>query len=397
MADSGVPLFSAVATSARQLYLLLRTISFGSKVQVRITPEGLRFLVTEPGVLEASISLPPTLFTSYRLSASPHPPSSPSSSSPHSPTTFTLPLPPLLSTLQILSSTSLPDNPSRPGVTGPYASDAYSSSFAAHRLTRHSVFSPSVLGTQGAVRIVYRTEGAGLELSVPETGGVRTGAELGTYVDDLGTGQGDGGGAGGEDAQGPGQAGVVEGIPFDRTDLRIKVILPASVLGDAVGEIGALGPPDVLVVEGDGTAPYLVLRGEGGSGGECRIEFGDEGGTGMGGGFGVKERSKLLETFLCEGRVRGRYAFGTVRKGMNAMRAGSKVSLRIDGQGVLSLQFLIEMGEEGGRDEVAFVDFRLVPLWEGEEVGEDEGSEACLYNIYSPLQMSANNDASLPR
>ncbi|KAF2222491.1 repair protein Rad1/Rec1/Rad17-domain-containing protein [Elsinoe ampelina] len=340
MADSGVPLFSAVATSARQLYLLLRTISFGSKVQVRITPEGLRFLVTEPGVLEASISLPPTLFTSYRLS--------------------------------------------------PSTSDAYSSSFAAHRLTRHSVFSPSVLGTQGAVRIVYRAEGAGLELSVPETGGVRTGAELATFVDDFGMGPGGEGGDGGQ-GQGGGRGAVVEGIPFDRTDLRIKVILPASVLGDAVGEIGALGPPDVLVVEGDGTAPYLVLRGEGGSGGECRIEFGDEG-TGVGGGFGVKERSKLLETFLCEGRVRGRYAFGTVRKGMNAMRAGSKVSLRIDGQGVLSLQFLIEMGEEGGRDEVAFVDFRLVPLWEGEEVGEDEGSDTS-----DPLPIPANNDASLLR
>ncbi|KAF4547533.1 Repair protein Rad1/Rec1/Rad17-like protein [Elsinoe fawcettii] len=365
-----IPLFTATFPSARQLYHLLRTISFGTRVRLAISSETIRFSVLETSVLEASISLPSSLFTSYRLSPS-HPSLRPtgnvSSTNYAGPEganpSFTLPLNPLLSTLQILSSTALPDTAPK-GVSGPYGSDAYSASFAAHRLTRHSVFSPSVLGTQGAVRIVYRAAGAGLELSVPETGGLRTSAELSTYVNDDAALGGEGG-----DAEGRGE-GEGEGIPFDRGDLRIKVILPASVLGDAVGEIGALGPPDVFVVEGDGTAPYLVLRGEGGSGGECRVEFGDEGTGGMAGGYGSRERSKLLETFLCEGRVRGRYAFGTIRKGLNAMRAGSKVSLRIDGQGVLSLQFLIEMGEEGRKDDVAFVDFRVVPLWED---GEDDG------------------------
>ncbi|PNS15196.1 hypothetical protein CAC42_8197 [Sphaceloma murrayae] len=303
----------------------------------------------------ASIFLDSTksLFTTYRLVPAPSssPPSTPPSHS------FTLPLASLLSTLQILSTTTSP-SPSDPrSVTGPYASDTYSHSFAAHRLTRHSLFSPSLLGTTGHVRLVHRSPGSPLELSVPETGGVRTTSQLATYIAD--------------DADADADADVRAGdIPFDRADLRLKAILPASVLGDAVQEIGALGPPDVFVVEGSRTAPFLVLRGEGGSGGECRVEFGSEEGGGGGGGAG---RSALLETFLCEERVRGRYAFGTVRKGMNAMRAGSKVSLRIDGQGVLSAQFLVEMGDGQGVEEVAFVDFRVVPLFE--DGGGDEGED----------------------
>ena len=59
------------------------------------------------------------------------------------------------------------------------------------------------------------------------------------------------------------------------------------------------------------------------------------------------------------------------------MRAGSKVSLRIDRQGVLSLQFLVQLGEatdEKAKDEVAFVDFKIVSLYD--EDGEaSDGTE----------------------
>ncbi|KAF2148364.1 hypothetical protein K461DRAFT_297789 [Myriangium duriaei CBS 260.36] len=337
MTDGGAPLFTAVASSPRQLHHLLNTISFAPRVQVRITSEGIRFAAAETGVLEASIFLSRPLFLTYRLSSPPT--TSPTSSPPT--TIFTLPLPPLLSTLQILASASAPDVPLRSSSSEPYSS-------LSHRLARHAnAFSASVLGTQGQCRIVYRADSARLELSVPETGGVRTGSSLTTYLEDEGR----------------------EEIPFDREGVRCKAILPASVLGDAVGDIAALGPPEVFVVEGGGEEKWLVLRGEGGAGGECRVEFGEEEGGG---------RTKLLETWQCAGRVVGRYAFGTVRKALVAMRAGTKVSLRIDGQGVLSLQFLVEVGEGGeekGREEVAFVDFRIVPLFDGAEEGEEEGSE----------------------
>lgn len=72
------------------------------------------------------------------------------------------------------------------------------------------------------------------------------------------------------------------------------------------------------------------------------------------------------------------------------MAVAQKVSLRLDEEGVLSLQFLIpvmdsngggrggdgdESGNGGGDAAAAFVDFRIVPLVEGEEDGEDYDGE----------------------
>ena len=51
-ADNAPPLFSAVSGSARQLFQLLRCISFVSKTDVQITKEGLRFTVEESQVMQ---------------------------------------------------------------------------------------------------------------------------------------------------------------------------------------------------------------------------------------------------------------------------------------------------------------------------------------------------------
>ena len=46
------PVFSAVSSSARQLFQLLRCISFATKAQVQITEEGLRFTVEDSRVMQ---------------------------------------------------------------------------------------------------------------------------------------------------------------------------------------------------------------------------------------------------------------------------------------------------------------------------------------------------------
>ena len=46
------PIFSAVSSSARQLFHLLRCISFSPKAHVRITKEGLRFTVEDSQVMQ---------------------------------------------------------------------------------------------------------------------------------------------------------------------------------------------------------------------------------------------------------------------------------------------------------------------------------------------------------
>jgi len=51
------PIFTAVSSSARQLFLLLRCISFSTKAQVQITDEGLRFSAEESSVIEGQYRL----------------------------------------------------------------------------------------------------------------------------------------------------------------------------------------------------------------------------------------------------------------------------------------------------------------------------------------------------
>jgi cell cycle checkpoint protein len=53
--------------------------------------------------------------------------------------------------------------------------------------------------------------------------------------------------------------------------------------------------------------------------------------------------------------VNGRYKFSAVRRVLRAAQTGNKVSIRIDGPGVLSLNFMVEV--EGGRN--CFVEFKV--------------------------------------
>lgn len=55
---------------------------------------------------------------------------------------------------------------------------------------------------------------------------------------------------------------------------------------------------------------------------------------------------------------------------MRAMGVASKVSLRGDGEGVLSMQYLVEVGEKGAAP--TFIDFRFLPLNHGDDYEDDE-------------------------
>jgi cell cycle checkpoint protein len=56
MDDEDPPVLTAVSSSARQLYLLLRCIAFSNKAHVQINEEGLRFAVDEASVMEGTVS-----------------------------------------------------------------------------------------------------------------------------------------------------------------------------------------------------------------------------------------------------------------------------------------------------------------------------------------------------
>jgi cell cycle checkpoint protein len=79
----------------------------------------------------------------------------------------------------------------------------------------------------------------------------------------------------------------------------------------------------------------------------------------------------LLETFTVARRWSQSYKFEMVKAAAEAMRLASKVSFRSDQQGVLSLQFMVEV--EGGG--VSFIEFRFVPFLSDEDESETEGGD----------------------
>ena len=65
------------------------------------------------------------------------------------------------------------------------------------------------------------------------------------------------------------------------------------------------------------------------------------------------------------------FKFDTIKAATEAMRISSKVSMRGDGQGVLSMQFMVEVEGAG----LSFLDFRFVPYAHHEDDEDDEGDE----------------------
>jgi cell cycle checkpoint protein len=146
-------------------------------------------------------------------------------------------------------------------------------------------------------------------------------------------------------------------IPLDRQQLAMKIILRSSRLFDAIIELEATNPTRLSVSAG-ATAPYFILSSAGPLG-STSVEFSRD--------------PNLLETFEVPRRVRNTYRYGLVRLAAKTMAFASKVSVRTDWQGVMSLQFLVEL--DGGY--ISFIDFRFLPLvgedWDVE--GSDEGLE----------------------
>jgi cell cycle checkpoint protein len=55
MDEDAPPILTAVSSSARQLYLLLRCITFANKAHVTLSEEGLKFSVSEGSSMEGTL------------------------------------------------------------------------------------------------------------------------------------------------------------------------------------------------------------------------------------------------------------------------------------------------------------------------------------------------------
>ena len=182
----------------------------------------------------------------------------------------------------------------------------------------------------GICRLSYSAQGEPLRIILEEKG-VTTTCELVTYEPDF-----------------------LEDIPLQKDAIAQKIIMRASWLHDAINELSSTSPTRLTMVSSP-TAPYFTLSSSGPLG-SATVEFSND--------------PQLLETFHVPRRTVNTYKYSLIKGASRAMAIAAKVSIRSDEQGVLSLQFMIDV--EGGG--VSFVDFRFVPFIP--EEGEDEdGSE----------------------
>lgn len=374
MAQYGAPMFTAISSSARQLFLLLRCISFAPKAEVQITHEGLRFSVEEARVVQGLAFLEKNLFTSYSFNPpsstddAASPPDSPTSEASATPT-FQISLAALLETLQIfgVSDSTASGYGNRP---------SYSSSSI-------SAFNTPALALGGTCRIAYASHGAPLSITLDEAS-VTTTCDLTTYEPDHAVVDDD---------------DLDESIPLQRDALSLKIIMRSMWLHNAITELSSISPEVLRLTASAAAAPYFRLSGLGGPFGDCSVDFRPE--KSSKDNTSKRKAPVIAETFQVapppnsSEYVRQCYRFELIKKAGRAMALASKVSIRGDSQGVLSLQFMIEVGEGGvmgrSRDEsasalggtivrgkvvngqkVSFVDFRFVPLLDDEDEDREE-------------------------
>ncbi|KAI1360936.1 DNA repair exonuclease rad1 [Xylaria arbuscula] len=308
------PLFRAVASSTRQIYQLLKCISFAPKVEVQLTHFGIRFAADHSRVMQGVAFLDQSLFTKYTLNWPEDAETTPR---------FQMNLSALLEALQIFGAT---DAAARAAKTD---ADAYRSNL---RNYRPDAFSHQTLDMPGTCCLIYEEDGSPLSVILEESD-VKTQCEIVTYTPES-----------------------PDDIPFDRDDLSFKVIMQARWLLDSLSELAPLSPARIAI-SALPNAPYLKLA-SGGAISSASVDF--------------SNGRDLLETFSVREPWVQSFKFDLVKSASEAMRIATKVSFRGDAQGVLSLQFMVE--GEGGL--VSFLDFRFVPyITQEDEESESESDE----------------------
>lgn len=247
---------------------------------------------------------------------------------------FQINLDALIETLNILTLADLPV-PKQSATTEAYA---------AHRLNRHAgmnAFSSTALGMNGNCTLTYASEGSPLSINMSDAG-VTTTCDLTTYSPE-----------------------TLEEIPFSREAIALKTIMPSSCLLDAISELSSLNPAHVTISAlPDSSAGKKLSLLAVGALGSATVDFATD----------PAFDTPTLETFQCPAKTSASFRFALIKSAQRAMATSSKVSLRLDEDGVLSMQYLVQLERYGRNEGVAFVDFRVVPLVEGE--ADEEGDDS---------------------
>ncbi|KAJ5374817.1 hypothetical protein N7517_006823 [Penicillium concentricum] len=382
------PLFAGVSNNAHHLYTLLSCIGFAHKATVQITPDGLRFSVEEGRVIQGLAFLDKSLFTSYTFNPSTDQNETPQDDNessqngafPH----FVVSLSAILETLKIFGINELSES-NRPRDT----------SITQTGIASSSAFNAPALLMDRSCTLQYAQHGAPLSITISEAG-VKTTCELVTYEPDA------------DEAD----------IPLQRDAIIMKIIMRSAWLHNAIAELDSSTPTILKLSACAKREPYFALSGAGGPFSESTVEFSVDQHNEIAGGAGhgttqsqmhkvlfddgssraratrAKLAPTVTETFLVSppssmgDRIQQSYRFALIRKAARAMSVANKVSIRGDRQGVLSLQFMVELddhnvpvgrsigaGVKGPNGPVCFVDFRFVPLLDEEEAEMEMDAE----------------------
>ncbi|RDB24017.1 Cell cycle checkpoint protein RAD1 [Hypsizygus marmoreus] len=155
-------------------------------------------------------------------------------------------------------------------------------------------------------------------------------------------------------------------LDFDNSKMVLKIILKSSWLRDALSELDPsfdkltfIGnpPPDAEATTSrqkqrprDNEKPMLRIQAAG-TFGSTEMDYPND--------------RDVLETFECTRSVRFSYRFAHISRALRALQSSTKTSLRIDEEGLLSLQFLMPSPKPkgaGGTSTDAFIEFRCLAL-----------------------------------
>ncbi|KAF7768069.1 hypothetical protein Agabi119p4_7312 [Agaricus bisporus var. burnettii] len=152
---------------------------------------------------------------------------------------------------------------------------------------------------------------------------------------------------------------------FDNSRMVLKIILKSSWFRDALSELDPSydkltfisNPPDAVdeATTGrqrrrNGTKPILRIK-AGGNFGSTEMDYPND--------------RDVLETFECTRSISFSYRFSHIAKALRALQSSTKTSLRIDDEGLLSLQFMMPSSKtrsSEGEGPQAFIDFQCLAL-----------------------------------
>ncbi|KAJ7090378.1 Rad1/Rec1/Rad17 [Mycena belliarum] len=155
-------------------------------------------------------------------------------------------------------------------------------------------------------------------------------------------------------------------LPFESERMLVSMLLYSSWLRDALSELDPScdkltfigNPPPVTNGKqrqqpGNTNAPMLRIQAAG-TFGSTEMDYPND--------------RDVLETFECTRPVSFSYRFGHISRALRALQSSSKTSLRIDDEGLLSLQFLMPLpGPKAEGTSEAFIEFRCLALDELDE------------------------------